>query len=284
MTLVQIFSAVLVPLLWGVQFVVIKVALTAFPPFFLLTLRFTILAAVLIPFVPRPRRAELKPLLLIALFMGGMNFSLAFLALAHGSAGNAAIAIQLTAPFALVLAWPLLKERPTLYLLLGVLVAFCGVALTTRSSSGSGSLTAPLLMTGSAFALAMGSVLAKRHGPFRPMMLLAWMSAFTVPQVLLLSCVLEHGQLEALRTASSLAWLSLGYTVVLGGIAAFGLWFWLIGTASMSRVAPYGLLQTLFGVMAGVLLLDEPLTLELALGMVLSIAGVALTQRRPKAT
>jgi drug/metabolite transporter (DMT)-like permease len=47
----QIACAVLVPLFWGVQFVVIKVGLTAFPPLFFVGLRFAAVAAILLPFV-----------------------------------------------------------------------------------------------------------------------------------------------------------------------------------------------------------------------------------------
>jgi len=45
MSPIEVACAPLVPLLWGFQFVVIKVGLTAFPPLFFLGLRFAIIAA-----------------------------------------------------------------------------------------------------------------------------------------------------------------------------------------------------------------------------------------------
>jgi len=74
MSPLQILCAILVPLLWGCQFVVIKIAVADFPPLFLLALRFTAIAAVLLPFAGLPRRQERKPVLWISLFMGGLNF------------------------------------------------------------------------------------------------------------------------------------------------------------------------------------------------------------------
>lgn len=74
----QIACAVLVPLLWGVQFVVIKVGLTAFPPLFFVALRFAAVAAILLPFVGRPARHELGPMIAISVFFGGLNFALFF--------------------------------------------------------------------------------------------------------------------------------------------------------------------------------------------------------------
>jgi O-acetylserine/cysteine efflux transporter len=137
-----------------------------------------------------------------------------------------------------------------------------------------------LLIAGSALSLAVGSILVKRDGPFEPMKLLAWMSMLTVPQVLLMSAILESGQWASLNTATWHGWIALLYTIAAGGIAGFGIWFWLIARCSISRVAPYALLQTVFAVASGVLFLHEPLTLTLVIGMLACIAGVAMTQRR----
>ena len=51
MSFIQIACAVLVPLLWGYQFVAIKVGVVQFPPLFFLGLRFLAIALLLIPFV-----------------------------------------------------------------------------------------------------------------------------------------------------------------------------------------------------------------------------------------
>jgi hypothetical protein len=48
--------AVAVPLLWGYQFVAIKVGVTEFPPLFFLALRFLAIALLPVPFVKRPTR------------------------------------------------------------------------------------------------------------------------------------------------------------------------------------------------------------------------------------
>jgi drug/metabolite transporter (DMT)-like permease len=97
-----------------------------------------------------------------------------------------------------------------------------------------------LLVVGAAFAFAVSNVLTKRYGPFDPLMLMGWSSLFTVPQVLLMSLLLEYGQLTSLVTADDRGWLALAYTVFIGGIAGFGLWFWLIARCTMGRVAPFG--------------------------------------------
>jgi hypothetical protein len=88
----QIACAVLVPLFWGVQFVVIKVGLTTFPPLFFLGLRFAAVAGILLPFVGRPTRRELGPMIAISVFFGGLNFALFFIRLGQGLTSVSAVA------------------------------------------------------------------------------------------------------------------------------------------------------------------------------------------------
>ncbi len=276
----QIACAVLVPLLWGVQFVVIKLGLTAFPPLFFVGLRFAAVAAILLPFVGRPTRREVIPMMAISVFFGGLNFSLFFVGLGQGLASVSAVANQLSTPFTVLLAWPLLGERPSARVVIGVALAFGGVALTVTEPSAAVKLAPTLLVIAAGFAWAVGSVLTKRYGPFDPLRLMAWMSLFTVPQVMATSLVIEHGQLTSLRTASLTAWSAFAYTVLFGAVAGWGLWFWLIARCSMTRVAPFALLQTVFAIAAGILFLHEPLTPALVAGAVLCIAGITITQSR----
>jgi O-acetylserine/cysteine efflux transporter len=98
-----------------------------------------------------------------------------------------------------------------------------------------------------------------------------------------MSLLLEYGQLASLVTADGRGWMALAYTIFVGGIAGFGLWFWLIGRCSMSRIAPFGLLLPVFALMSSVLFLGDRVTPKLIVGALLAISGVALTQVRPRA-
>lgn len=278
MSPLEILCAVLVPLFWGVQFVVIKVGLAAFPPLFFVGLRFAAVAAILLPFVGWPSRRELGPMFAISVFFGGVNFALFFLGLKQGSASLAAVASQLSTPFTILLAWPLLGERLSARVIVGVALAFAGVALAVTEPRAAVEIVPILLITAAGFALAVGSVLTKRYGPFDPLKLMAWMSLFTVPQVMAISLLTEQNQIASLFTADLRAWLAFAYTVMIGGVAGWGLWFWLIARRSMARVAPFALLQIVFAVAAGVIFLDEPLTPALIAGGIVCIAGVAISQ------
>src|SRR6476620_930947 len=100
---------------------------------------------------------------------------------------------------------------------------------------------------------------------------------------MLMSLLLEHGQLASLITADERGWLALAYTIFIGGIVGFGLWFWLIARCSMGRVAPFALLLPVFALISSILFLGDRMTPTLALGALLAISGVAITQVRPAA-
>ncbi len=83
------------------------------------------------------------------------------------------------------------------------------------------------------------------------------------------------------RRMRAVGW-SLAWTIFIGGILGFGLWFWLIARCSMGRVAPFGLLLPVFAVMSSVLFLGDQMTPKLIVGGLLAISGVAITQVRPR--
>jgi O-acetylserine/cysteine efflux transporter len=74
---------------------------------------------------------------------------------------------------------------------MGVVIALCGVVLTVVVPDVSVPIVPTLSAVAAGLALATGTVLTKRYGPFEPMKLMARMSFFTVPQVLSASAILE---------------------------------------------------------------------------------------------
>jgi O-acetylserine/cysteine efflux transporter len=274
----EVTAALLVALLWGVQFVTSKYGVDVFPPLLFVTLRFAAVGLLLLPFAGRPSRREIAAAATISVFFGGLCFGLFFVGLHLGVAGLSAVIVQLMTPFTVLFAWPLLSERPSLRVVVGVGVAFAGVAPALTDPGEPVSLVAVLMVMGGAASQAFGNVLIKRFGPLQPMRLMAWLSLFTVPQVGVGSALFETGQQAELRNADVLAWLALGYSVLFGAVIGFGLWFWLIGRCSLARVAPFALLQTVFAIGSGILFLHEKVSVQLLAGACICIGGVVLTQ------
>jgi drug/metabolite transporter (DMT)-like permease len=61
---------------------------------------------------------------------------------------------------------------------------------------------------------------------------------------------------------------------------AFGLWIWALRHSTPSRVAVFLALNPITAIMLGVVLLGEPVTLRLALALVMVLAGIQLASRR----
>src|SRR3954453_23158299 len=91
MSAIQNVCAVAVPLLWGYQFVAIKVGVTEFPPLFFLALRFLAIALLLIPFVKRPTRQQFGPVAAISVFLGGPNLGRLYVGLWLGAGSRSAV-------------------------------------------------------------------------------------------------------------------------------------------------------------------------------------------------
>src|SRR5260370_24173101 len=147
MSAIQMVCAVAVPLLWGYQFVAIKMGVLEFPPLFFLALRFLAISLLLIPFVKRPTRQQFGPIAAISVFLGGLNFGLFYVGLVLGSGSVSAVGYQLATPFTVLFALPLLAERPSLTTSPGVVLAFVGVGvLSARPGPSATPPPLPLLL------------------------------------------------------------------------------------------------------------------------------------------
>lgn len=276
----HILLATLVSALWGANFVAVKLATVDFPPIFLVALRFTLVAGLMLPFVGRLPRHCILPVLAVSFALGGMHFGLMFSGLARVEASVAAIATQLGVPFSTLLAVILFRERLSWRRLVGITVAFAGVVVLAGAPAVANDWFGLSLVVAAAFAWAVANSVIKRYGPFDPNLLTAWMALFAVPQLLAVSLALEAGQWRSLSQAGWLSWAALGYIVLFSSIVAYTLWYRLINANPVSRVVPFTLLAPVFAVVAAVLVLDEPLTPLLVLGGLITIAGVALCELR----
>lgn len=282
MSFKEIAAALFVAALWGIQFVTSKAGVEAIPPLLFATLRFAIVAAVLLPFVGIPTRRQLVATAVISVFYGSLCFGLFFVGLKLGSAGVSAVLAQTMAPFTILFAWAVVDERPSGITVAGTLLAFTGVAIALSGNLDAnlqgGALIGSAMVIAAAASQGFGNILIKQARFANPMQLMGWMSIFATPQLALASLLLEKGHLDAISAAPISAWASLAYAALFGAVVALGLWFWLLERLPTSRVAPYALLQTVFGMAAAAAFLSEPMTPLLVTGACICLIGVGLTQ------
>lgn len=103
--------ALCVVVLWGVNFVVIKIGLHGMPPFLLAGLRFLLVALPAIFFIPAPR-IPFRWLLAYGMTISFGQFGFLFLAIKLGMpAGIASLVLQAQAFFTLLVGAVLLSEK-----------------------------------------------------------------------------------------------------------------------------------------------------------------------------
>lgn len=264
--------------IWALNIIVIKLGVADMPPLLLMTLRFMLVAVLIVPFT-RIDRTQLPWLLLLSVTFGGLHFPLLFLGLGQAEAGTGALLVQMGTPFATLLAAAFLKERLDLRRGLGLALSFGGVVVLAGGPSLP-SPTATALLLASALFWAVSNLIIKVAPRIPPLTLAGWIALFAIPQVALGTWLLESDQFAALARASWAGWGAVFYTAVMSSIVAYGLWYRLLQKHPVSRVVPLSLLMPVFAVLLGMWLLNDPLGINKLVGGSLVVAGLAVINVR----
>jgi drug/metabolite transporter (DMT)-like permease len=83
-----------------------------------------------------------------------------------------------------------------------------------------------------------------------------------------------------LAALSALAWVSMGFQIVVVTAFSYLVWFWLVRRYPATRLASFTLLTPVFGLVLGALLLGEPITARLVVALAAVAGGIVLVNRR----
>lgn len=277
---------VLIALIWGLNFVVVKRALDEIEPLAFNALRF-LLASVAVGallrsqgrrMLPRPR--DWGKVFLLAL-AGHVLFQFCFIfGLEQTLAGNAALLLA-TCPLWVVLLGSLLgRERFSGAVACGAACTFGGAVLLVVGGSDAvgGSTEGDLLMVGAAILWALytifGRRMVKRHGALETT---AWTLWAGTPFVVAAGLPgLARTELGSLSPAT---WAALVHAGVLAVAVAYAIWYRSVGAIGQSRTAVYQNLVPVFALLAAWAWLNEtPGRVQLA-GAGVIIAGLVVARR-----
>ena len=272
----DIVIAVFVACIWGLGFTVAKAALAGFPPIFLMALRFTLTALVLVWFV-RPPVGHMRRVALISLVGAGVQYSITFTGLKYLDASSAIIIIQLESAFAALLAAIFLKDMIGWRRALGMALAFCGVLLLAGEPSIRGAYVSAGMVLAGSLLFAAGQVMTKAlKGAVGGFQLTAWVAVFAVPQLFLASFIFEAGHWTHLQNAAPVVWVAILYLGLVMTALGYGLWYRLVNQYSINLVMPFTLLLPFATVLSAVVLLGERPPAIVLLGGAVTILGVAV--------
>lgn len=276
----DVLLALIVVLIWGFNFVVIKLGLQGLPPILFTGLRFLFAALPMVFFIKRPAVAW-RLLAGYAAFQFALQFTLLFCGIKLGfPPGLASLVIQLQAFFTIGLAVLALGERVLGAQIVGALIAFSGMALVAINLGADAGLVGFAMVVAAGFSWGLGNIFTKRIGKVDPLALVTWGSLLAAPPLLLVSLVAE-GPEVIVAALANMNWRSAGAilfqsypTTILG----FGIWSTLMRKYPAAIVAPFTLLVPVAGMLSAAFVLDESLQWWKVVAGLLVLCGLALNQ------
>ena len=201
----------------------------------------------------------------------------------YTTAGVAALVVALAPGMTLVLAIVVGLERFSARRLLGLAIALGGVAVVVALGTGEElsfqSAKGPLIVIGAPLSFALYNVILKPL--FARYDLLALTAATSLVGTVGLVPLFRGSTVDA---ATGLSAEDAALILYLGILATLlGYIFWNVGLRGLgpTRAVAYTYGISPLAVLIGAVVLDEPVTVWLAIGAALVVGGIALTQRAP---
>ncbi|MGI5268378.1 EamA family transporter [Nonomuraea sp. CA-218870] len=282
----------IVYVVWGSTYLGIAIAIETMPPMLSGALRFLtaalLLGAFLLirkgPGVFRMTRRQFAGAAVVGLLLLTGGNGMVAVAEQHISTGLAALLVA-SVPLWLVMFRIAVRDRPQVLTLAGVLVGFAGVAAVSLSGGAEGSVTGIVVILIASASWSVGSFLSGRIA-----MPADTFAASTVEMAVgglgMIVVGAVSGESFDPALVSGRSWAALAYLVLIGSLVGFTAYTWLLGNAPISLVSTYAYVNPVVAVILGVLVLQEQVTVQLLLGGLVILVGVALVvsteRRRPK--
>jgi drug/metabolite transporter (DMT)-like permease len=277
----------LLALLWGGSFTLIKVSLEGLSPAQLVLARLVLGAAVLLA-VAALRRAGLPRgravwgHLAVAALLGNV---LPFLLLSYGEqtagAGIAGVLIGATPLLTLTIAYAALAaERATARKVIGLVVGFAGLVLVVAPwRDAGGSLAGELACFGAAVSYAASFVYVRRFLTPRKLAPLALAAGQLLTAVLLQAAASPFLQWGAVHLTGRVLAAILLLGVLCTGLA-YVLYFRLIADLGATTASTVNYVVPIAAVLFGAVLLGEPVTWNVVVGGLVVLVGMAYAENR----
>lgn len=274
----DIILAILITIIWGFNFSMIKLGLVAVDPFILAGLRFSLCALPAIFFIKRPN-VPIKYLLSYGLLFGVGLWGIVNLGIQAGlSAGIASLVLQFSAFFTIILGTIIFQESINRYQILGILIAFLGLISIIRLTDGSATITGIFLVIVGVISWSIANIIIKKSGTKEIFSFLVWSCLFSpIPLFLLAYC--QHGGEAYRSTFSNLDLKAVGSILFqVYPATLFGYWIWnsLLNRYPVSKVAPLSLLVPVFAMLSSILIFKEHVGTSKLLSILLIMLGLVV--------
>jgi drug/metabolite transporter (DMT)-like permease len=271
---------------WGFNQIAVKLVLPDIPPFLQAAIR-SAAAMIVILIIAWARGVNLfqRDGTLKAGLLAGLMFGLEFVLIYYGltlTTASRGVVFLYVAPFVVALgAYHFLGERLRAVQWAGLALSFAGVAVAIgvpQPNVDAKVLLGDLMLVGGGALWGATTLVVKasrlQRAPAEKG--LAYQVAISVP-ILALAALISGETIDKMPGPLSLSLMAYQSIWVVG--LTFLLWFSLVKTYSASKLSAFSFMTPLFGVAAGYLILNDPLTPAFGFAALLVMAGLYLVNR-----
>jgi O-acetylserine/cysteine efflux transporter len=277
MKVAHLALAVLMACIFGLNYSAIKLGLNTFDQIIIAALRFSLCALPAIFFLKVPK-ADFKYVVMYG-FLFSIGLILAIFSIKSGlSPGIAATVIQLGALMTALLGIIFLKEKITIFNVLGLSISVTGLFLISNIKDGSVTQTGLILaLLGTLFWTLANSVI-KESKTDNPLAFVAWSGVLPAIVIFLGYYVVKQANpfIFIYDNLNATAIFSILYQAYINSLLGYMIWVTLLSNYKLSVSAPTYILVPAFSLLFSNLIHDESIGLTKVVAMVLIISGVLI--------
>lgn len=276
---IDLFVGFLVTVLWGGNFAIIEMGLKDLDPFILTFLRFIFCAFPLIFFIKKPSNISMMTLALYGVFFGVGLWWVVNFAMFNGlSAGLSSVFLQFSAFFTIIFSFFFLKEKITPIHILGIFFACVGLVMIIHFSGQNSTIRGILLVIIAALSWAVCNIIVKISRPADMIAFIVWSSLFSAPAVLIMTILVKGWQsiLSIPHDITLASAFSVIFQAYITTIIGYMIWNNLMKKYPATEIAPLSLFVPISGIITSYIFLDERLSYEQLLSVIIVIAGICI--------
>ncbi len=275
-------------IIWGTTYVALRIGVLHFPPFLFVVIRQLISGIALAGFAmifaraPLPSRENIVRQAIAGFFMISMGNGLVAYAEVLIPSGVAAIICSLMPMMVILINLTINKEeKPTMPILIGVLVGLVGIVMIFAEHISDFSKieyqVGIFLIFAAVVSWAGASVWLKKKNSEGNLFLNAALQMF-FGGLWLVPCTLLFDDLSSVNWSLE-AGISLAYLIIFGSIIAYACYSYTLRKLPMTILSLYAYVNPVVAVMLGWLILNEKLNLVIAMAIGVTVAGIYIVNR-----
>jgi drug/metabolite transporter (DMT)-like permease len=282
--------ALLVMVVWGATPIMTRLALDDLEPLVVATLRTVVAGLCAVPLIARarmqlPKAEPTRRLLAISGLTGFVVFPVVYTVGQARTSGLHGVMILAALPvFTGLYASIVARRRPGRAWLLGSAVALVGEAVLiggreTAGAGGDATLAGDLIVLSAALVVSVGYVAGAMLPPRGVPSVAATYWGVVLGAIVLAPLTIALLASDGWPDAGPTAWAAVLFLALVTSILGYIGWYWALDRGGIQRIATLQFLQPLSGFVLAAIVLGDHVTLPIAIGSALIVAGIIVAQR-----